>query len=170
VTISSDERARLRGLVAGATGGPWFVDDEEVVTGPLTEFGHRGLVARCTESMGADAAFIAASRTAVPALLDALEEAERNNGYYATLEVAIIEAKRQRDEMSGKARKAEADLAAARAEVARWRGLASKAADGLDEWSESESCHRSGEAIAIQEALAEDRDDLRGLAEREAGR
>jgi hypothetical protein len=164
MAISSDERARLRGLVAGATPGPWVAHDgwEGRDGEPYITSGEPGGLVESPDSImsATDAAFIAESRTAVPALLDALEEAEREaSGSTFMFERIRVE----RDH-------ALRELQVMRVEVARWRDLASKAANGLDEWSESESCHRSDEAVAIQEALAEDRDDLRGLAEREAGR
>ena len=75
--MTPEERAEARRLVDAATPGPWY-------TGPIGVDGPNGsMVADCdTQSetrvtLAADIAFIAASRTLIPQLLDALEAAER---------------------------------------------------------------------------------------------
>lgn len=84
MTISRDERDRLRKLEHDATEGPWVasadydlsghqVSDESILIGTP-----RGLPDDVgSTAQGADAEFIAAVRTAVPALLDALDNAEQ---------------------------------------------------------------------------------------------
>ena len=74
-----EERERLRRLCLAATPGPWETDGHPStadVSGP----GGRHTIATVwlgeDERGPANAAFIAAARSAVPALLDALEEAE----------------------------------------------------------------------------------------------
>ena len=64
------ERARLAALADAATPGPW--DEHEWAVVALPE-----VAPVCHAVHEDDAAFIAASRTAVPALLAALDDAER---------------------------------------------------------------------------------------------
>jgi ABC-type nitrate/sulfonate/bicarbonate transport system substrate-binding protein len=157
MTISSDERERLRGLVVAAAEGPWDVEGREVYTGNCET------VAMATQHE--DAAFIAAARTAVPALLDALEEAERDaKEWRATARsIAIRLGERDHTHSAGTLQgrchdrldKMAADLAAARAEVTRWKSYAEKVDVALTD-----------RIVELSEANAA----LRGLAEREAGR
>lgn len=84
--VSPENRAELRRLAEAATPGPWHLgktgnteshwvcamDDENVIQ-PHCDHACRD----AQREFDADAAFIAASRSAIPALLDALEEAER---------------------------------------------------------------------------------------------
>lgn len=64
------DRAKLRALADAATPGPWNRDADGVSVYIDVRF------AICDAS-GADANFIAAARTAVPALLDEIERVER---------------------------------------------------------------------------------------------
>ena len=69
------ERARLAALAAAATPGPWRADDQDHRTEVVSVNG--AVVADLRDhTQGDDAALIAASRTAVPELLAALDDAE----------------------------------------------------------------------------------------------
>ena len=80
MTLSIPE---LRALVAAATPGPWAYEDDGTIGGifvrPPAGRPHR-------HDSAADAAFIAAARTAVPALLDRVEALEA--GLREALEIA----------------------------------------------------------------------------------
>ena len=80
--LTTEDRARLRALAENATPGPWE-DDVDELTDEATvhhDQEQRLWVADCGSKYHAparaDAAFIAASRQAVPALLDMLDQAE----------------------------------------------------------------------------------------------
>ena len=79
--LTEAERVRLRELADAATPGPWFVEFSGELDGKLAQIEcarWRGCLN--TIDLGEDhatAEFIAAARTAVPALLDALEAAEQ---------------------------------------------------------------------------------------------
>jgi hypothetical protein len=98
--MSPEERAALRVLAEAATPGPWEVErywwklgssrgmPDSWWLGIEARGAVCGTVAQALEDdeAKADAAFIAAARTAVPALLDALDEAERERDeHWATL-------------------------------------------------------------------------------------
>jgi len=83
-TLTAAEIAEARELIAKATKGPWETFDPEDYHGRIQVFGQTtrdgGKTSTPIISDGCfapDAAFIAASRTLVPRLLDALEEANR---------------------------------------------------------------------------------------------
>ena len=74
----TDERlAELRALSDKATPGPWFFDDEDghIYTGG--DFAVLNYATTRLESPDDDAPFIAASRTAIPELLDAIERVKK---------------------------------------------------------------------------------------------
>ena len=85
--MSPEERAELRALAEAATAGPWeaqvlgsegYAVRAEPIPVGKGSMTRRPRVARCGhedwDTDKANAAFIAAARTAVPALLDALDE------------------------------------------------------------------------------------------------
>ena len=79
--MTTIDRGRLRRLADAATPGPWVMDDDSRgLVGPwidgVSEEGTAREIADCTWTDGTDAEFIAASREAVPELLDALTRAE----------------------------------------------------------------------------------------------
>lgn len=80
--MDKSERDRLRALCEKATAGPWFLDGSGICCGVSqgTSWQDRGLFVT-DETTYADGKFIAAARTALPALLDALDamEAERDS-------------------------------------------------------------------------------------------
>jgi hypothetical protein len=124
--LTQEERAEIRALCERATPGPWVVGEHasQVVApcpccGPIAtcdmygpESGDREYDAR----MHYNSEFIAAARTLVPRLLDALEAAERERDvrdraaqdlcriYFEIAEEAIggDEVRRQRDERIGR--------------------------------------------------------------------
>ena len=67
------DRDQLRALASGATPGPWIPHPSYVWTSELG-----GIIQNWSEdaNAAADMEFIAAARTAVPALLDTLDQAE----------------------------------------------------------------------------------------------
>lgn len=74
-SLTEARRAELRKLCDEATPGPWMHDEEFYpAEGMLFQW----------DGDGPDAAFIAASRTAIPELLDALDAAERERDTLAT--------------------------------------------------------------------------------------
>lgn len=84
--MTREERKRLRELVDKATPGPWT----EEPLNALLRFGRKQDGPWCDHDGvcpdDADAEFIAAARTAVPALLDALERSERKLSNQEALE------------------------------------------------------------------------------------
>jgi len=76
--LDAEELARLRALAEAASPAPWTIDQDARgtavydVTGSVTICRSVTAAVQCRN----DAAFIAAAREAVPALLDALERAE----------------------------------------------------------------------------------------------
>ena len=79
--MTTIDRAELHRLADAATPGPWVMDDDSRgLVGPwidgVSEEGTAREIADCTWTDEADAEFIAASREAVPELLDALTRAE----------------------------------------------------------------------------------------------
>ena len=118
--------AGLRALAEKATPGPWGLDGEpggdlctdDCEVGGFVD-GRPVVLLRVNVRRGgmANAAFIAAARSAVPALCDRVEELERENAYLRACEEALIEAKRQRDEKSYEARRLSEENARLRAEV-----------------------------------------------------
>jgi hypothetical protein len=85
--LTQEERAEIRALCDGATPGPWAWSGNDIDGG---EHGLESVIemeVSCgvyclggsvsMRASGADRAFIAAARTALPRLLDALEAAER---------------------------------------------------------------------------------------------
>lgn len=83
-TLTPEDRARLRDLAAKATPGPWEagVDDLTCMANVHHDQEQRFWVAdtgpaRVEPTAMADSELIAAMRNALPALLDALDEAER---------------------------------------------------------------------------------------------
>jgi hypothetical protein len=109
--------AALRRLCEEATPGPWDVDDQSHDDGTIwVNVEWRGTAVCEACPVAADAAFIAAARTALPALLDRVERAERaNEEYDADLEG-------ERDRLRASLTAAESALAASRAEAERLRG------------------------------------------------
>ena len=86
------DRDRLRALAENATEGPWEVDRMgDLVSAPEREkdrYGGHIFIGTATgdaSSATEDAEFIAAARTAVPALLDMLERAEAERDKYTRL-------------------------------------------------------------------------------------
>ena len=77
--MDADERARLRALCEAATPGPW--ETYRPAAGGLgiahgDPRTHHGCIARIVAGEPADAALMGIARTALPALLDALDAAE----------------------------------------------------------------------------------------------
>ena len=115
VVIDRDERARLRALCEAATPGPWDAIYDEDADEWMVRTGHADVAVltwqQAIDALGLSpmtmrtAAFIAASRTAIPALLD---DSER-----------LDAAERERDE--------------ARAEVARLRAAITRLRDNAAE-------------------------------------
>ena len=84
-TLTPEQRAAIEALAEAATPGPWWADSWEIYGGTedtprYDEDGDKVWIAEsCAGDWGQDTAngkFIAAARTAVPALLAALTEAE----------------------------------------------------------------------------------------------
>jgi len=95
--ITKEQRAELRRLCENATPGPWIDDafigtddyddpDTPVVMRP----GKQNIIVPMEYGLSYDADFIASSRSAVPALLDALDAAEAEN---ARLRAELADAK-----------------------------------------------------------------------------
>ena len=138
--MSPEEIAALRALAETATPGPWYWRN----TGDAYLFGTRSKVVMAFRRMGMnsaqpvfrdhatnllvdggkaninafpDAAFIAAARTAVPALLDALEVAEAESRWLT--DVAETNQSAYEHAVEGRT-KAEAELARLREGIAAW--------------------------------------------------
>ena len=120
------DRDRLRELASGATPGPWEAQDYDDHPGDegscvLTHEPERGTRAiayaiaypwTTPESCEADAEFIAASRQAVPALLDQLDQAEADRDW--NIRSSRL-SKEERIKANARADQAEARIKAVRA-------------------------------------------------------
>ena len=121
--MDRDERARLRALCEAATPGPWDAIYDEDADEWMVRTGHADVAVltwqQAIDALGLSpmtmrtAAFIAASRTAIPALLD---DSER-----------LDAAERERDE-------ARAEVARLRAAITRLREVLATAPEGGTPW------------------------------------
>ena len=153
----SIDREHLRELTSGATPGPWEAgephgwgdgDDKpqsciETPAGVLTWDDHGGEVFE-----PADAEFIAAARTAVPALLDMLDQAEAERDW--NLSSSRL-AKEERIKANARADQAEAERDHVRAQVGRVRELLTK---WVDEYGDP-VYHGNGWAEGVRDAARE---------------
>ena len=107
--LTPEDRDRLRGLAENATPGPWEYPGELLglpCTTVLAGDPKRTHAAYVAEMGPQDGAFIAAARTAVPALLDMLEKAEAERDKYIHLigvlaeQVAAREANQEQGRMA----------------------------------------------------------------------
>jgi hypothetical protein len=79
--LTPETLAELRRLHETATPGPWYHDENEDFVYTRDEFGDADGEIRCdTDCDEADAAFIAATRNALPDLLDEIERLRAENG------------------------------------------------------------------------------------------
>ena len=137
--ITPDERAEWRALADAATEGPWEAHEGTVgaMTGPRDCGGCSGLVSPRHEpacfwsevagAAPADAAFIAAARTAVPRLLDALDTAEADLDGFAN---TVSQWKRR-------ALDAEAEVARLREDAETLRGWITEHEEAIIETSDA---------------------------------
>lgn len=111
--LTPEDRDRLRELASGATPGPWEANGSLIGVGRAgSNFGQTwGLRWR------QDIEFIAAARTAVPALLDMLEKAEAERDKYIHLIGVLAEQVAAREANQERVRAA---LDRVRAHLIRW--------------------------------------------------
>lgn len=131
--MNTEERKRLRELSDKATPGPWELEERGYSVCPIERNGDKlpavAALPGYVKNGGqedfwaqwiSDAAFIAAARSAVPELLDALDEAEADRDELKALDA---EAQHGADEQTKQMLRLQAENAALRAELERSRDL-----------------------------------------------
>lgn len=130
-------RDQLRALADAATPGPWEADHSEEDNSSIKEQGREWWDGLAFAGRPDDAAFIAAARTAVPALLDALTRAEaQSETRLAQVNYWRAEARTQRhraDDQEDRAIRAQGNLDAAQARAAAAEARLQAVRDVLEE-------------------------------------
>jgi len=160
--------AALRRLCEEATPGPWDVDDQSHDDGTIwVNVEWRGTAVCEACPVAADAAFIAAARTALPALLDRVERADRQ------IDEVIARADRMTRDYLVSAQSMEVERDEARADHARLRARLAEvegAARDLVAWHDDSFSRANVHGVYWQRELATRTAALRAVLSRTEGR